>query len=135
MKALIIEDNPSHYKTFKDGIELAKSEFEIAQLETKQLVADIIEKNALAHIPTDIDLFIFDVSLGNGQDEFGLELFARMLEEYNHPFNYIVVSVWDRSEFKTNVKIEDSNFINKNNYQGFELKLKTRNVVNNLFKL
>jgi len=131
-KAIIIEDNGRHYSFLKQGIENSKINFEIIQLNLNKLINSIKKKKPL-EIPQNIDLFIIDVSLEKGRDEIGLAVLSNLFENYKTSFKYLIVSIWELDEFETTIQIDESSFINKNNYQGFELKIETRNKINRLW--
>lgn len=131
-KVLIIEDNLQHYKLIKQGIELSQTKFEICEVNLDKLIYAIKADIAISLVPQSIDLFIIDVSLEKGQDELGLRFLLELKSKYKTDYKYIIASNWDKSEFETKIAIDDNIFVNKNNHQGFELKLKIRNTINNL---
>ncbi len=135
-KALIIEDNPQHYKLFAEGVAMSKYKFDIEKVELPALIAALNKGEGIELIPDGIDLFIIDVSLDKGQDELGLKLFNQINLDHRRTGRAIpiVVSNWERSEFHTDVTFDKKNFINKNHYQGIELAIKTRNTINILWK-
>lgn len=132
-KVLIIEDNFQHYNLIEQGVNESKTKFDICKIDINALRAAIKENNAISLVSENIDLFIIDVSLEKGQDELGLQFLLELQSKYTTSYNYIIASVWDKSEFETKVSIDENIFVNKNNHQGFELKLKIRNTINNLF--
>ncbi len=131
-KVVIIEDNYEHNGLIEQGVKLAKLNYEIVRINIDALIIEIKAKNSLSAIPDNIDLFIIDVSLEEGQDELGLKLLLRLLEKRKKIFKYIVTSIWDKAEFETAINIADENFINKSNFDGFELKLEFRNKIDRL---
>lgn len=132
-KILILEDNIQHYNLIKEGVQQSKTKFDICEINLEEFVTAIKADNAISLVPESIDLFIIDVSLEKGQDELGLQFLLELISKYKTPYKYIIASVWDKSEFKTKIDIAENAFVNKNNFQGFELKFKIRNTINNLF--
>lgn len=136
IKVLIIEDKITDYNFIEAGVKLAKVQaisFELCKINLLDLIQAIKQNNGISKIPNDIDLFIIDASLEKGRDELGLQFLLELLSKYNREFKYIVTSIWDKSEFETDISIDDEVFVNKNNHEGFELKLKMRNTINNLY--
>ena len=133
IKVLIIEDKITDYNFIEAGLKLAKTKsFELCKINLPDLINGIKQNDGISKIPNDIDLFIIDVSLEKGPDELGLRFLIELKLKYQRPFKYIVASLWDKSEYESDIEIDDKIFINKQNYQGFELKLKIRNTINNL---
>lgn len=135
-KILILEDNPSHYNLIKEGVKASKHIFHIYEMNLKELTNNIKINKSVETIPEDIDLFIIDVSLKLDEDhnEFGLQFLLELKAKYSRNFAYIITSIWDRSEFQLVTNIEECNFINKNNHQGFELEFKVRHKLNLLWE-
>jgi len=131
-KILILEDNVNHYRTIKEGVLLSEFEFEFHEVNLSDFIKEIKNDNAISVIPTNIDLFIIDVILEKGHDELGLKFLLELKSKYKNSFKYIVVSNWDKSEFETEIEIDNNSFIDRNNYNGFELEFKIRNTINNL---
>jgi hypothetical protein len=136
-KVLIIEDNSRHNELIKEGVLLCKAKCEVVNIDLDQIISFVKDKrkeDLIQIIPNDIDLFIIDVSLEKGQDELGLE-FLLLLNDGNYNIkNYIITSIWEWTEFVTKVTINEKYIINKNDYVGFELKIKIRNICNKLLK-
>ncbi len=135
IRAVIIEDNAKDYELFKQGIEQSKFDFNIVDINLSSLINSVKENEFHDEIPEDIGLFIIDVSLEKGQDELGLEIFKYLQKNYDNKFKYIIASIWDRSEFSTDIKINELAFINKNDFEGFELWMETRSKINQLWQV
>lgn len=136
-KILIIEDNPEHYKLILSGAKLTNYNIEVHELNLKKFVSNLKKEKSIVSIPNDIDLFIIDVSLDfniEPHNELGLELFVELSSKYEKDFDYIITSIWDKSEFQLVNNIDDVNFLNKNNHQGFELELKVKHKLNMIWK-
>ena len=135
-KILILEDNPAHYRLILNGVKASKHKIKIFETNLKELTSNIKNNKSIETIPEDIDLFIIDVSLRLDEEhnEFGLQFLLELKSKYTRDFNYIITSIWDKSEFQLVTNIEESNFINKNNHQGFELEFKVKHMLNLLWK-
>jgi len=132
MKVLIIEDKPTHYDLMQKGIKELGEEYEIVEIDI-DIIIKMIKNKDFSKLPGDIDLFIVDVCLEK-DDELGLLFVDNLIRSKYRKgkFKFIVSSVWDRDEFETELDIKDNQFINKNDFDGFELTLELRNKV---FKL
>lgn len=129
MNVLIVEDKTTHYTLIENGVKELGTEYNIIEIDIDDII-EMIKNNDLTSLHKKIELFIVDVSLEK-TDELGLQ-FINLLkkEKYNNKnYTFIVASVWERDEFETVVKIPDNQFIDKNNFDGFELSIEVRNTI------
>lgn len=133
MKVMILEDKVTHYRLIERGVAMVAGDHEVVKVDIDRVIENI-KTDQLTVLEPGINLFIIDVSLEK-EDELGLR-FLRLLNEevYNSlEFKFIVCSVWERDEFEERTFISDKQFVNKNNFDGFELSYEIRNKINGLF--
>lgn len=136
-KAIIIEDEGKDYDLIKNGIQESKIDFEIISFDLNTLIKGLKTNDddlIFNTIQNNVDLFIIDASLEKGQDELGLKFLLKLKENYKTEFKYIVTSIWDKAEFIAKIEIGVDEFINKNNFRGFEFRIEVRNKINRLWK-
>jgi hypothetical protein len=137
-RIFILEDDPVFLLRITEGLKMSEWGKDIdilsfSRTEIDQLIINLMSHKALELIPDRIDLFIIDACLIDGtRDETGLKLLKELKENYSSDIQYIVVTQWDPSEFKTNIAFD--RFVNKNIYAGYELKYRFRDIINKLWE-
>lgn len=123
-KVVIIDDNPTHSENIKIGVHAYDKNIKV--VETYKSIEDIIEnikdEDISSLLKKKFNLYIIDVALSKGKDEFGLDLYKQLKNKLTNNFKYIVVSEWDINDFQTPVDINSDYFINKNLFSGYEIQ-------------
>lgn len=139
MKAIVVEDNIGHKEWMIAGVKASEYDFEIIDANVKDVVKALVEEN-------NVDLliakgkvhYVIDVNLTNTpEEEYGLLIYNKLKKIVDPQLcRFLILSNWDKMDFKTNVDLESENtfFIDKRLFLGFELKFKVKSMTNKLWK-
>ncbi|WP_298754880.1 hypothetical protein [uncultured Psychroserpens sp.] len=138
MEAIVVEDKPSDRKLIIDGLKKSKYNFEIIDVDIKEILSDLNTSDNVDKLVRKEDTkvqYVIDVNLTKAKgEEYGLKLLKKLksrVDEDNCKF--IIVSNWSKCDFTSDVDLEYDNFVDKRLFNGFEFKYKIKMEVNSLW--